>query len=256
LEWIRDFLLTTIIISESEEDMCFHISLAKDRRTIERRFDASFIDPILDKIYHASAFTFPKIPVISNDDSAHIQLFNWGLIPFWVKDESTARKIRGQTLNAKAETITKKTSFRHPIKNRRCLVLADGFYEWQHIKNRRYPYYIYLKDHQLFAFAGIWDIWTNKETQETLKTFSIITTQANSLLAEIHNTKRRMPVILRPEEERRWLSDISLDEVLSLLVPHDEKAMEAHTVSRLITTRGILTNVPEVMSPYQYEAGN
>ena len=236
--------------------MCFHISLSKDRRVIERRFDASFVDPVFENIYHVSAFSYPNLPVISNEDPSNIQLFSWGLIPFWVKDEGTALKIRGQTLNAKAETITVKASFRHLIKNRRCFVLADGFYEWQHVKNTRYPYYIHLKDHQLFAFAGIWDIWTNKETAETLKTFSIITTQANDLLSKIHNTKRRMPVILRPEDERRWLSKVSLEEALGLLTQYDDKEMEAHTVSKLITTRGVPTNVPGVMSPYRYEAAN
>lgn len=232
--------------------MCFHISLSKDRRAIEKRFNASFLDPIFERIFHVSAFSFPTLPVISNDDPSKIQLFSWGLIPLWVKDEGAALKIREQTLNAKAETVTVKPSFRHSIKTKRCLVLADGFYEWQHVKNKTYPYYIHLKGHQLFAFAGIWDAWTNKETKETLKTFSIITTQANPLLAEIHNTKRRMPVILRPEDERKWLSDIPVEEAASLLAPYDEKAMEAHTVSKLITTRDIPTNVPEVMSPFQY----
>jgi putative SOS response-associated peptidase YedK len=232
--------------------MCFHISLSKDRKTIERRFDASFVDHNFEKIFHASAFSYPKLPIISNDDHSKIQLFSWGLIPFWVKDEKAAIKIREQTLNAKAETVTVKPSFRHVIKTKRCLVLADGFYEWQHIKKQTFPYYIYLKDHQLFAFAGIWDAWIIKETNETLKTFSIITTQANPLLAEIHNTKRRMPIILRQEDERKWLSDIPLEEAMGLLAPYDEKAMETHTVSKLITTRGISTNVPEVMSPFRY----
>jgi putative SOS response-associated peptidase YedK len=109
-----------------------------------------------------------------------------------------------------------------------------------------------LKDSQLFAFAGIWDAWTNKETKETLKTFSIITTQANPLLALIHNTKKRMPVILRQEDEKKWLIDIPVEEAVSLLTPYDEKAMEAHTVSKLITTRGVPTNVPEIMSPFRY----
>jgi len=236
--------------------VCFHISLSKDRKTIERRFDASFVDPIFERIFHVSAFSYPKLPVISNDDPSKIQLFSWGLIPLWIKDEGAARRIREQTLNAKAETVTATPSFRHSIKTKRCLVLADGFYEWQHVKKQTFPHYIQLKDHRLFAFAGIWDAWTNKETKETLKTFSIITTQANPLLAEIHNTKRRMPVILRPEDERRWLSDIPVDEAMGLLAPYDEKAMEAHTVSKLITTRGAPTNVLEVMKPYRYGGAN
>jgi len=236
--------------------VCFNISLSKDREAIERRFDASFVDPIFKKIFHVSAFSYPKLPVISNEDPSKIQFFSWGLIPLWIKDEGAARRIREQTLNAKAETVTAKPSFRHSIKTKRCLVLADGFYEWQHVKKQTFPYYIHLKAHRLFAFAGIWDAWTNKETKETLKTFSIITTQANPLLAKIHNTKKRMPVILRPEHERRWLSDIPTDEAVGLLAPYDEKAMEAHTVSRLITTRGMATNVPEVMAPYRYGGAN
>lgn len=181
--------------------MCFHISLSKNRRAIEKRFDASFLDPVFERIFHVSAFSYPRLPVISNDDPSKIELFAWGLIPFWVKDEDSALKIREQTLNAKGETVTVKPSFRHSIKVKRCLVLADGFYEWQHVKKQTFPYYIHLKDNQLFSFAGIWDAWTNKETKETLKTFSIITTQANPLLSVIHNTKKRMPVILLPADK-------------------------------------------------------
>jgi putative SOS response-associated peptidase YedK len=236
--------------------MCFHISLTKERKIIEGRFDASFGDLFFEIIYHVSAFSYPILPVISNEDPSKIQLFSWGLIPFWAKDEGAARKIREQTLNAKAETLSVKPSFRHAIKTKRCLVPADGFYEWQHVKNKTYPFYIRLKGHPLFAFAGIWDAWENNKTNETLKTFSIITTQANPLLAVIHNTKKRMPVILRPEDERRWLSDIPVDEAISLLAPYDEKAMEAHTVSKLITIRGVPTNIPEVMIPHRYEAAN
>jgi len=230
--------------------------LSKDRKAVEKRFDASFVDPIFERIFHVSAFSYPKLPVISNDDPSKIQFFYWGLVPFWVKGEEAAMKIREQTLNAKAETVAVKPSFRHSIKSKRCLVLADGFFEWQHVKKQTFPYYIHLKGHQLFALAGIWGAWTNKETKETLKTFSIITTQANPLLAKIHNTKRRMPVILRPEDEKRWLSNIPLDEAMGLLAPYDEKAMEAHTVSKLITTKGTPTNVPEVMNPYSYGGAN
>jgi len=236
--------------------MCFHVSLSRDRESIENRFNASFLNPSFEIIYHVSAFSFPKLPVISNEDPSKIQFFSWGLIPLWVKDSASAFKIREQTLNAKAETISVKPSFRHSIKTKRCLVLADGFFEWHHLKNQAFPYYIQLKDHPLFAIAGIWDAWTNKETNDTVKTFSVITTQANPLLAEIHNTKKRMPVILHPADEKKWLSDIPLEQALGLLTPYDEKKMEAHTVSKLITTRGVPTNVAEVMRPYRYPGVN
>ena len=108
-------------------DMCFHISLSKDRRAIEKRFDASFLDPIFERIFHVSAFSFPKLPVISNDDPSKIQLFTWGFIPLWVKDEGAALKIREQTLNAKAETVTLKPSFDTRSRRNDALSLPMGF---------------------------------------------------------------------------------------------------------------------------------
>jgi putative SOS response-associated peptidase YedK len=175
-------------------------------------------------------------------------------VPFWAKDERTADNIRMKTFNAKAETIFEKPSFRTSIKTKRCLVLVDGFFEWQHISGNKYPYYIRKADESAFALAGIWDSWENKNTGEEERTFSIITTEANTLLAQIHNTKKRMPVILKQADEQNWLSeDLGAEEIKTLLLPYDGDDLEAHTVSKLITTRGKNKNLKEVQEEFEYE---
>ncbi len=234
--------------------MCYNVSIIKDAESLEKRFDAKFESPgTYEPKYHASGFSTPHLPIISNEDIHLIQLFRWGLIPYWVKDNETAGKIRFKTLNARSETIHEKPSFKHAIENRRCLVMADGFYEWREFEGKKYPYFIRLVTQDSFALAGIWDSWENRETGIPEKTFSIITTQANPLMEVIHNTRKRMPVILKREDEKTWLSDsLTSDEIDFMLGPYDEKQMEAYTVSRLIASRGKNTNLPEAIKKYEY----
>jgi putative SOS response-associated peptidase YedK len=229
--------------------------LTKLYELLEAQFDARFLNPESYKpIYHVSAFSTPRFPIISNADIHQIQLFQWGLIPHWVNDESQADKIRFLTFNAKAETIFEKPSFRSSIKSKRCLVIVDGFYEWRHEGGSKYPYYIRMKDDRAFALAGIWESWENKNSGDSIKTFSIITTAANPLLSEIHNTKKRMPVILAQADEKKWLGEeLDKDGIISLLQPYPDDDLTAHTVSKLITARGKNKNVPEVMEKFDYD---
>ena len=235
--------------------MCFNVSITKMTDHLETRFKAEFEDPSDFKpIYHSSAFSTPYHPVITNEAPNKIQFFQWGLIPFWVRDEAQAKKIRFNTFNAKSETIFEKPSFKSSIKNKRCLVLVDGFFEWHEFKGKKYPYFIRMSTSEAFALAGIWESWKNKETGEQKNTFSIITTEANPLLAKIHNTKKRMPVILKVDDETRWLDDeLEAEEIKSILIPFDEKYLEAFTVSKLITSRSQDTNVPEAQIETEYE---
>lgn len=235
--------------------MCYHTSLARTADYLERRFRAKFEQrSLFEPIYHHSGFSAPLHPVIANESIQSISLYQWGLVPFWTKDESAAERIRTQTLNAKAETIHQKPSFRTSIMTKRCLVLVDGFYEWREEGNRKYPYYITLTNNDDFTLAGIWDRWQNRRTGEVKDTFSIITTRANLLLERIHNTRKRMPVILRQEDETKWLEkDLDRTAIDSLLEPYDAGLMQAHAVSRLISTKRANTNVPEVMREFRYE---
>ena len=235
--------------------MCFSISYALNKEGLEERFNARFESPeIYQPAYHASAFNLPEVPIITNDKTDTIQLLTWGLIPFWVKNQEAADQLRTKTFNARSETIFEKPSFRSSIVEKRCLILVDGFYEWQHVEDKKYPYYIQLSDHNPFAIAGIWDEWGNKKNDDKLQTFSLITTKANPLLEKIHNSKKRMPVILKPENETKWLDPkLSNDDISSMLVPYDEREMEAYTVSKLVSMRWENSNVPEAREKVEYE---
>lgn len=155
-------------------------------------------------------FEHPLTPVIKNTNPNVIQPCEWGLIPFWAKDKS----IQNSTLNARIETLTLKPSFKAVVKNR-CLVLTDGFYEWQWLDpkgKQKQPFEITLPNNMLFAFAGIYSNWTDKATGEIISTFSIVTTEAMGIMAKIHNSKKRMPVILTSQTGDEWLNgkDIKL----------------------------------------------
>ena len=235
--------------------MCYNISIITEMDDLEKRFGATFKHTqVFKPFYHVSGFSAPFLPVILNEDIHAIELLQWGLVPFWTKDERSANIIRFRTLNARAETLFEKPSFKHAAMKKRCLVLVDGFYEWHHKDNKKYPYHIRLHDNDAFALAGIWDSWYNEVNGETQKTFSIITTRANALMERIHNTRKRMPVILRRDDEPRWLSDeVDTEQVISLLSPYDDSEMDAYPVSPLISSRGQSTNTPEVMQKYRYE---
>lgn len=185
--------------------MCFHIIQSKLAKQIERRFNAKIRDENLFEPQNSiNGFDFPKTPVIIDENPREILHFNWGLIPSWAKDES----IKKMTLNARIETLDVKPSFRNSI-DKRCLVIANGFYEWQWHDTKgknKTKYEIGIANNDLFAFAGIYSQWINELTGEVKNTFSIVTTDANPLMAEIHNIKKRMPIILKPEDEVQWLN--------------------------------------------------
>ena len=231
--------------------MCYRYSVPGPdvvKKTFQVKLGASF-----EKRYHVGAFENVKLPVITNENPKQVDLFNWGLIPFWVKDEKTAKDIRERTVNARSETIFEKPAFRSSAGRKHCLVIADGFFEWRYFQGKNYPYYIKLKNRKAFAIAGLWGCWNNKALGEQVYSYTIITTEANPLMAKIHNKKKRMPTILRREDEKKWISNtINKEEAMKLLTPFNEKEMEAYTISKLITARGENPNVPTVVKPFQY----
>lgn len=189
--------------------MCYHSQQTKTAQQLQARFDASFKDPEGYRPGVYNGFQHPLTPIITNTDMGHIQLFHWGLIPSWAKDNT----IRKNTLNARSETVTEKPAFRTSV-NKRCLVLADGFYEWQWLDPKgktKQKYMLTLPDNAAFAYAGLWSEWTDRLTGEVIGTYTIMTTEANPLMAEIHNTKKRMPIILTPEHEKLWLQGDTLE---------------------------------------------
>ncbi|RME89771.1 MAG: SOS response-associated peptidase [Anaerolineae bacterium] len=168
--------------------------------------------------------------VVPNDGTEEGTFFLWGLIPSWAKDPSIGNRL----INARAETLAQKPSFRAAYRYRRCLILADGFYEWRKLPGKRMkiPYLVRLKSGQPFAFAGLWEEWHAPDGSQ-VRTCTIITTRPNELVARIHN---RMPVILSPDAYATWLSTHpqSPPTLRSLLTPYPAEEMEAYAVSRRV----------------------
>jgi putative SOS response-associated peptidase YedK len=184
--------------------MCYYSKQTTDAQTLENRFNLLPIGDLPINSDRFNGFTNPLTPIITNTQKNNIQLYSWGLIPSWAKDES----FRKNTLNARIESLEEKPSYRNYIKNR-CLIVVDGFYEWKWLDpagKDKLQYLITLPNEELFAFAGIYSSWTNKLTGEVINTYSMVTTEANELMAEVHNTKKRMPVILTKENEQDWLN--------------------------------------------------
>ncbi len=164
--------------------------------------------------------------IITNKDPQLLQYFHWGLIPYWANDI----KQGGRTINARVEGIVSKPSFRVPIRKKRCLVIADSFYEWRTEGKMKFPYRILPADGSLLVMAGIWDEW-NKEVFPYFS-FSIITVPANSFMSQVHD---RMPAMLTNKDDyQMWLSDIPLDTVLALLQPAPESYLQMYRISNLV----------------------
>jgi putative SOS response-associated peptidase YedK len=135
----------------------------------------------------------------TDDTGRELAMFRWGLVPFWAKDPAIGNRM----INARAETVAQKPSFRAAYRHRRCLVLADGFYEWKKEGEGKVPYFISLDNGEPFAFAGLWETWQSKETEEIIQSATLITTAANEFISTVHH---RMPVILQPDTADRWLA--------------------------------------------------
>lgn len=168
------------------------------------------------------------VPVIYQENK--IEYMKWGLVPFWAKDSKIGHKM----INARSETLTEKPSFKHLLKQNRCIVPVSGFYEWKKIDKQKVPYYIGIKGSELLSFAGLYDIWKDSTGNE-LKTFTIITTNANNTIKPIHN---RMPVILEKEFENKWI-DAKFQDVNSLmqmLKPCPDDNMIAYAVSTKVNS--------------------
>lgn len=240
------------------------LKYAKHRR--EKPEEIAALEKELDRwleqmpvLFHASGFSHPHLMVFTQEAPFTPQAMQWGLIPSWVRNREQANDISNQTLNARAETLMEKASFRQSVRNRRCLIYVDGFYEHHHHQKKIYPYHILMQDDSPMALAGIYDRWTDKESGEIFETVTIITTQGNELMSGIHNHPKaqeaRMPVILPKDKQDEWLAEMneeSLQEAITrLLIPCESNVLRAYTVKRL-RGKEALGNVKEAEDPFVY----
>jgi putative SOS response-associated peptidase YedK len=184
-------------------------------------------------------------------------MMNWGLIPWWTKSVNDATQIRMRTLNCISEEMFEKSAFKDSVRDgKRCLIPCTGFYEWRWFKGGRikYPYFVYQKDESIFSLAGIYSRWVDKSTGEEMNTYSVLTTRANKLMEKIHNSKKRMPVILPKEFENDWLNQhLTKEDVLAFCEPVNDDFLTAHTISKMITDRRVDDkNIPTLSDPFEY----
>lgn len=204
--------------------MCGRYTFTPDNNFYQR-FDIQNSLDALENRYNVAPGQ--EMPVITRNSPNRVTIMRWGLIPFWVKDPAIGYK----TINARMESVQLKPAFRKPFQNNRCLIPANGFYEWSRATQPKKPYYFKLKNNKSFAFAGLCDSWKDENNME-INSYTIITTTANSLVGQIHN---RMPVILAKENETVWLDhDTDLQTAYKLLQQYHSELMEGYQVNKEI----------------------
>jgi putative SOS response-associated peptidase YedK len=236
--------------------MCFTVNVNLVKEELEERYGINFPDKYrYEPSYYYHASGLPEIPAICSGNPGTVRLLKWGLIPPWVKTSDDAEEIRFKTFNARAESVDTKPSFSLSFRSKRCLIPVKGFYEWQHVGKIKIPWYIYHAEDDIFTIAGLYSEWTPPGETGLVSTFSIITTDANELMAEIHNSKKRMPVILSRNDEKKWI-DLSLSaaDATGMLKPCPSELLRAHTISPLVNSKTANRNTPEVIRPYIYNS--
>ncbi len=210
--------------------MCGRYSQTCDANVLAQRFGANASQVGLAPQYNIAPTN--RAPVLIEESGRQLKFMQWGLVPSWAKDTV----IGSRMINARAETVAEKPSFRKLLERRRCLVLADSFYEWRKVDDTKtkIPMRFVLKSREPFAFAGLWDTWKKPDGNE-LQSFTIITTEANDLIRPVHD---RMPVILKQEDEEKWLDPDITDssKLTALLGPLQSDVMAAYQVSALINS--------------------
>jgi putative SOS response-associated peptidase YedK len=233
--------------------MCYHISLLQNKwDRLEKRYSKKksqeFPDPD-EPGFCISAFDHPKVSIVN---AAGLHLASWGLIPQWCKSLSDAHSIRAKTLNAMSETAALKPSFRDAFRHGRCIIPVSGFFEWHQFAGQKYPVYVSLKTQDIFSLAGISSEWTNPESGEKQLTFSILTREASRSMSIIHNTKRRMPLILSADSEEKWLAGVSTFDLSCKVTFPSDPPIEAYTVSRKINSIHGRRNSPDSIGKFHY----
>ena len=234
--------------------MCFSVNVNLIKEELEERYGISFPDKYrYEPSYYYHAFGLPVLPAVCSENQATISFLKWGLIPEWIRNKEDAEEIRFKTFNARAESIDTKPSFSPSFRQKRCLIPVRGFYEWQHRRKKKIPWYVYRADNDIITLAGLYSEWKPEADSESVKTFTIITTEANELMAEVHNSKKRMPAILERQDEKKWLDTaIHPNNALEMLKPSPQNILKAYTIGPLVNDRTANRNRPEVTREFNW----
>jgi putative SOS response-associated peptidase YedK len=225
--------------------MCYNVNAKAKPEQLKVRYNANIVPEQMKLFNHVSGYDHPYLPILTSHNSTEFSFCKWGLIPFWTKGLEAAKKIAQGTLNAKMETLFELPSYRSIVRKNRCIIPVTGFFEPHDFGGKKYPFFIKLKNLEIFSLAGVYDRWKNPEGK-SVETFSIITTVPNAILARIHNKKERMPVILTPELEKAWLAQELSDKTINdVLQPCAEELIAAWPVSNHIYKWKEKTNLDE-----------
>lgn len=232
--------------------MCGRFVAASPPDEIARYFSADAPERALEPSWNVAP-TDDVLVVHADGEARRLAAFHWGLVPMWAKDPS----IGSRMINARAESLAEKGAYQHAFRRRRCLVPADGFYEWKAVpgQKRKQPWFVRRADGDPMALAGLWERWpgADREATETLRSCTIITTTPNEVLAELHD---RMPVILAPSAWDQWLDpdNEDLDALAALLVPPPSELLALHPVSSAVGD--VRTNGPELVEPVEADVSD
>lgn len=208
--------------------MCYSSSLTSKNIDLSKKYKKVVPSEIAEEpLFHASGFSFPEWRIVTA--KPEIEVMTWGLIPHWYNGTSTA-EIASKTLNARSETLLEKPSFKHLVGRQHCIIPSTGFFEYQAVGKEKIPYFVYPNTDSLFSMAGIYDVYKNPITGESSRSFSIITCEANQMMSEIHNTKKRQPVMLRNDQIEDWLI-AKPSEIGDFLIPSAENVLAAHKIN-------------------------
>lgn len=228
--------------------MCGRFLVISTKKKLEKVFNAKFEDSTFPPRYNAAPSQY--LPIITGEKPKKIQLYKWGLLPHWAKDEKIAHKL----INARAESVNQKPAFKQYFESQRCIIIADGFFEWKKSRSGKTPHLIKMKNNEPFAFAGIWSEWAGEKAQsqmnfnddtETLYTFSIITTPPNALTRRIHD---RMPAILHKGDYEKWIDKgTDPEKAHKLLKPYPASEMQEYEISTKVNNPK--HNTSEILEP-------
>lgn len=222
--------------------MCGRYTLTSKGDEVALLFDLSELPPLPPRYNLAPTQEAAVVRVLGAGAPRHLDFLRWGLIPYWAED----RSIGNRMINARSESVADKPAYRWSFRKQRCLIPADGFYEWKKEGKLKQPFHIHRKDRQPFAFAGLWARWKPKDGGDPLDTFTILTTESNATIRPLHD---RMPVILPRDQFDLWLDPTVEDRALlePLLKPFDPDALELTPVSRTVNSPA--NDVPECVAP-------
>lgn len=236
--------------------MCFYYAIVKKnpRALVKSGVLNAKQLSMFDDHFLINGFEHPPLPVITDENPQEISFFRWGFVPDSVKSESQAANFLRSynTLNANSDKIFESKIYSEAVLKHRCLVLCSGFFEWRKVKGKRIPYYISLKDDSLFAFAGIWSSWIDEKGNKN-NTYSILTLDANDLVAQVHNTKKRMPVMLTPENAKKWIDpDLNEESIKSMFTQIPSESLKAYTIKQFLPLAKGVKIDEDVIAYYHY----